>query len=430
MRVHTEQRDSWPPEYVEEPDIQCTFIRQAAGSLQSTAIEGVGDLPKFSQAQKKRYKFASTPMLPILGRVGGVPPALPGASPTGKGDSPASVIRRANGQTQPNGPTVCVDWLRMRGSWVTRHKAIRLLESFFGESQPGKGRFFLNSGQRFSTGGIFFDEGCEKNSQHTVIEIPGSLLAELESIDLVHQLVYELRAIGCSAIRCDIAIDFRDQPNLIQTIESSCDAGNLTGAKCFDVISGNSGRHKTGYTVNIGKRGSYGSGRFLRVYDKGLQTKTEEPGAWVRWEAELSQDCAQQFIEAFDAADDLYEVCLSHAFGVVDFRDDPGKKLARRERCKWFKDLIGSVQTTRVKLSRTASTMHSKVRWLQRCVAPMLRTIQRVTGNELDRVVEQITGTVKTNQKYLDDVLVRAVCQSMGVQPYQLHDAYRRGDSF
>ncbi|MHA7812896.1 MAG: replication initiation factor domain-containing protein [Phycisphaerales bacterium] len=320
-----------------------------------------------------------------------------------------------------------MDWLRVSGPRAQRHAALRLLEAFFGKSEPGKGRYFLSCGDRIGDCGVYYDDPAsgEKAAEHMVVDISGGMLSELESNDLVHQLTHELYALGCSATRIDIAVDFDDQPDLIETAYQACKQGKLAGAKCFRIVESENARGSDGRTLYIGKRGKMGSGRMLRVYDKGLETRTKDAGEWVRWEAEYTHDCARQVGDAYARADDPVKCLLQHAFGVCDFKEDPDEKnLSRRPRCKWFEKLVGLIDPSTVRAERAASTIYSKVRWFKDAVAPMLRTVQRVTGADLDRIVHEITGQVQTKPNKLHEPFVRGLCNSLGVPQLNIVSAY------
>lgn len=433
MNEANTEPNAWPPESftnAQEPDP--ISIQEMESSLRSSILTDAQErhLQKLGKWCEKHGKvFRDTPTFPYLAEGGEHgSDGEPAGSAATAGHRPPKVIRGANGheqEAQDNGVAVSVDYLTMTGPRGARHKAASIVEAFFGELKPGNGLLFLNSGLRIgSNAGVFFDEGVENPKDHCAVTIPGSLLTELRSNSLVQQLVEELMRLGFKATRIDVAADHYEAPKLIENALESCEKGFLTGARTYSLREETSSRKLAGRTLYIGKRGKNGSGRFLRIYDKGLETKTREKGDWIRWEVEYTGDCARQVAEDFVAAGELQRVLLDHAMGVVDFKLSPGKKLARRQRCKWFAELLKSLQPKRVTESRVASTVETKVRWFRTCVAPFLRTCQRCTGDNLDRVMKEITGDIPTKPQYLADPLLRSVCDTLGVPPYQLHEAY------
>lgn len=327
-------------------------------------------------------------------------------------DSPPSVIRGAKSQN-----TICIDWLRLSGPRCVFYEVMHLLEKRFGKPELGKGRFFLDTGYHWSEGGMFLDLDAEHNKQHCVIELPGMLISELDFTD-VRQLLHDLCCYGFKVTRIDIAVDLYDRPNLIQTIRDSCNRGELCRSRTYQHIVERSGAALTAHGINIGKRGKLGSGRYLRVYDKGLEQKTAEAGEWIRWEVELSDTCAQQFADKFATQDNAIETALSHALWVVEFREKTGSRmLARRPLATWFEDFTEHVRRERLTAVRAKSTVESYTRWVRTAVVPKLETIARITRTPLGGVIKYIAGEVHHNPDHVNCPKVRTIARSMGVDP-------------
>ena len=350
------------------------------------------------------------------------------------GRAPASTLQRAAGASasQSQAPQlvlrgakcqdlteVSIDWLRMSGPRVCYYEALHLLEKRFGKAEEGKGRFFLNSGHHWAEGGMFYDMDKPDNAKHCLVELPGKLIGELEHSE-VRQIMHDLHTLGFKSTRIDIAVDYYDRPDLIKTITDSCDRGELCRAKTYQNITEHSGGALVGHGVNIGKRGKKGSGRYLRVYDKGLETKTLDPGNWIRWESELSDDCAQQFSIQYTSNPESISCCLSHALWVVEFREQTGARLSRRPLAGWFKEITEETTPERVRAVRAKSTLHSYARWVKTCVAPKFATIANITGNTLGGVIDHISGPVEPRTDHLQCPKVRSVAKSLGAKQIKL----------
>ena len=116
--------------------------------------------------------------------------------------------------------------------------------------------------------------------------------------------------------------------------------------------------------------------------------------------------------------EDFISVALSHAFGVCDFREVTGSEhVSRRPRCKWFEELIGSVQPTRVVQTRAKSTLHSLKRWMQKAVCPKLETLSAATGHSMDTLITTLFGEFEPDPEHLEDSKVRALCIEAGGDP-------------
>lgn len=305
---------------------------------------------------------------------------------------------------------------------------IQTLVNYFGEGMDGeKGGFFQSHSFVIGTLVVYYQQVIRPDrSQYVIAEIPGGMLAEL-SPGQIQSLAYELLGHGCKSTRCDIAIDLYDRPELIEEAHQSWRDGHLVGAKkILHLVEETSGGVVTGKTLNVGVRGKDGSGRYLRIYDKGLQTKTMDEGKWNRWEAELTDDIAAEFILQFAEASDMNQVMLKHAFGVVDFLEEPDIRRSRRQRCAWFQSLLARIEPITLKKRRSASTLYSKMRWYQTCVMPTLQTISDVTSKSLDQVMLSICGPSdhQIREKELHKPFIREVCSAMGIRPHEIVGTY------
>ena len=265
------------------------------------------------------------------------------------------------------------------------------------------------------------------NARHCLAELPGKLIGELEHAE-VRQIMHDLHVMGFKTTRVDIAVDFYNRPHLIDIINASCEAGELCRSKTYQHIVQRSGVAMTGHGINIGKRGKMGSGRYLRVYDKGLETKTLNPGNWIRWEVELSDACAQQFTTQYTTQDESVACCLSHALWVVEFREANGQRLSRRPLAKWYQEFTEEVRPERVRAIRAKSTIESYARWIRIAVVPKLETIAAATRNSVGGVIKHIAGEVHPRVEHLQCPKVRTICLSMGADKNSMKSrVFKRG---
>lgn len=312
---------------------------------------------------------------------------------------------------------VCLDWIRMSGPREMRHNAVEILSAYYGSATYGKGRYFLSNGYRFGNAGVYFDADEGTPRDHAVVDLPGEAMGEVSMLQAV-KILESLFKIGFKMCRLDIAIDLYEHSGLINQVTESCLAGELCRSRKFEPKHTQSGKEITGHGCNVGVRGKDGSGRFLRVYDKSLQTKTGSAGDWVRWEAELADDCAQQAAMQIVEENDIVSVSISHAFGVCDFREVTGSAhVSRRPRCQWFEELLGEIQPTRVVQSRSKSTLHSFKRWMQTAVVPKLETLSAATGCRMDQLIDTLFGEFEPDPEHLEDHKVRALCIEAGSDP-------------
>lgn len=162
------------------------------------------------------------------------------------------------------------------------------------------------------------------------------------------ELLAALAGAGAHCTRLDVAADDADRSVPLAVVRQARDDSNVIGPRVSRVIEGYK-RHgaqqvSTGCTIEFGKRGKDGSGRFLRVYDKELESGGEQPG--IRWEVEFSKDFAQvAFKHLLDADDDaeLARMMGRLLAGSIDFRDRDGGRIQhvdRMPRLDWWQTLV------------------------------------------------------------------------------------------
>ena len=314
-------------------------------------------------------------------------------------------------------PSLSIDWLRMSGPRSQRHEALSLLSEYLGSATSGKGRHFLNSGFRFGNAGIYFDSDDDLRQDHCLVDIPGEGCSEF-TFEQIREVMHELLLLGFKITRVDVALDLFTKSDLIDNVYNSCMSGELCRARRFKPQYEQSGAVVTAHGCNIGRRGKDGSGRYLRVYDKGLETQEEPQGTWVRWEAELSDEPGQEFALQFVQTADYTKVALQHALGVCDFREVTGDHhIDRRPRCAWFQELLEEIRPTRVVKDRPKSTLHSWKRWMQTAVLPRMYTIAEATGNTVETFVAKVFGEQEPDPELLEDDKARALCIELDVRP-------------
>lgn len=300
------------------------------------------------------------------------------------------------------GKEVRVDWLRFSGPRSRLEAIVDLLCQYFGEWQYGRGAMFLARSMRWGVAALYFDEGLEA-ADHCVIDLPGSALALLDR-DEVITLAGELAALSCRPTRVDVAVDFEgDQIQLVQTVDAACRGGELCGARRFEYRERfGSGQRRSLHMVTIGARGNLGSGRYVRVYDKGLETGTADEGRWVRWECEFSDDCAREVVSALVASSDWRTEAMERALGAVDFREANGSvALARRPRSAWWRAVIEGLSVVRTTAKRLKSTLIGYTRWLGRSVWPSLTAFAENLGCSVEQLVSELVGPVKPRYQVL-----------------------------
>lgn len=322
---------------------------------------------------------------------------------------PPLVIRGANKKGEAYDVSVGIDWFRVT-SPIKQHAAVLAeLTARFGPPQPGRGIHFYEASWRFANKAILaYDVDGDKGH---CIDLPGEALATMEPDEAVAFCRSLLWGRRCT--RIDARIDWQadEGVGLIDACISSCRAGELCRARKFKPQEEcTNSLIRTAYGVCFGKRGNDGSGRYVRVYDKGLETGERPEGTWERWEAELTGDVAADAAvrilgetgrpdgERPTASDrpsgeptSWYHAAMSIALGCVEFREQNGSTaLERRPLAAWWAALLENVRPVVIVAKRMPTSLERWTGWMRRCGMPTLVGMAAMTDEPVYQVMERL----------------------------------------
>lgn len=326
-----------------------------------------------------------------------------------------------------------VDWLRFTGGPECLEKVKRFLETATasrGETQ--RGFSFFRSSTLYKGGAVLCTDhyGAEGPTGRCQVELSGSVLGAMDAEE-VQRWSDTFVEFGMRATRSDVAVDLRGPAGsfvsqILDRLEAAAKRGELVGARKWEPVIKYDSQGVCERQVRFGVRGSDGSGRFLRVYDKGLETGEAAEGEWVRFEVEFSDDCAKSVVHAllaawhhWDSRGAVEETIRDVVFGSIDYREVTGtKRLSKRPRCGWwqeFTDAVGSARI-RIKARRVAATAVGMGRWVGN-INRSLTAIALGMGITVAEVLTFFGGNVTVTSKM--------VAKSMEAPVQHLAAAYR-----
>jgi len=162
-------------------------------------------------------------------------------------------------------------------------------------------------------------------------------------------------------------------------------AGDVVGYKKCRFIESteiDSGVH--GDTCYLGVRGRDGSGQFVRVYDKSVESDGYIEG--VRWEVEFTGSRARAvgglLAACYNDADAVKVVgqCIGGAVDFVHRKD--GVPLRRCKRYLWWQVLIDRLGKCDISAERGELSVGRLAAWLERCVVSSLKTCREAYGED------------------------------------------------
>jgi len=218
------------------------------------------------------------------------------------------------------------------------------------------------------------------------------------------QRLASIAGIGGKCPRLDIRLDFFGSDlRLVPLVLEACQAGQLRHLRRFKpypIIS--SDLEVLGEGVGLGSQP-----RYVRVYDKGLQTETLPRGQWVRFEAELKDFAAHEaFCSLFTAPSDaeFASRLLGRLLAVADFRVGPRDvESSRLPRPQWWSDLLASVELVRPAAPSEAPDL---ARWMEALTVQygnLIREAARVAGIAPGAAFEALTHGFRVNRGTRDN---------------------------
>lgn len=246
---------------------------------------------------------------------------------------------------------------------------------------------------------LIFDESPKARRSHNglaVLEIPGEVFDGL-TFEQVKSLLAGLVGLGGRCKRVDVYLDDFQRVVTIDRLRKAVKRGEVVG---FAHSETRQGRRVGGLLqrdeISFGRRGSKGSGKYLRVYDKGLESKGKRD--CLRWEVEFTDNRAEvAFGKLYECGDSvtLGGMCHGLVAGVVDFRAvaaGQDRHLARRGRFTWWSKLLKGVVVFRVRVAKVVQRATRAMRWTERQVAVTLAALREGMGGK--RFASWLTETV------------------------------------
>src|SRR5579875_1270134 len=304
-------------------------------------------------------------------------PASPRSCNTGVNVPKSVPFTTDSCQTGQNGVGVGLDWLTGSFPVDRRHDVVKLLKSFgiccnvqsrgffgYGQSlRSAEGTFVTWSEGMF--GGLLRPEAC--------VSICGAEIGAL-ACDEVLRLLRSLAEFGFNCSRIDCRLDDFDRRVLVPEVAAAVRAGDFLSFRSSRCIESSSSRGK-GVTVELGKRGSCGSGKFLVCYDKFIESRGRINS--IRWEMRFYGDRAREVFNCLRRMEvpAFLQAVGAFVVGNVDFRVSAGgeRHKERCERYSWFESLrIAAGGAVAAVCRPVVRGLEHVYQWIKSAVAPRL----------------------------------------------------------
>ena len=295
--------------------------------------------------------------------------------------SPPQVIRGLNCQKVNN---VGVHWLRMSFNYSCLQEIVDILGVYFGGYvEKDYGLWAFDRSFRFSDcdACVYFDSTLERSaSQHRskfTVELTGSCLELLSGSDLF-EFIRSLVIFSPSCSRLDLYFDDNGRSIVPNELIDIIKRGDFTKFRTFSVIQKFKDCALSQDQVNFGTRGDSGSGRYLRVYDKMLESDCDNKA--IRWELELTKQKSRvifRYLSSLNSESDFLKAVGSFVGGSIDFvyRGDH-QHISRMPRYSFWQNIINILGRSCFKNERKSKSMDDVKVWFKSQIAPSLAMIR------------------------------------------------------
>lgn len=301
------------------------------------------------------------------------------------------------------------DWLNLTFPAGERENVEQIITSYIGEPErQEKGTNTYQESKRWITGAIIaWTEGraecwLSMNGDSCDMILPEHKL----------ELFQELQKHSAKCTRLDAALDVPRSMMSMELVHAAAKSQQVVGFKRYDPrrpIKNMDTGALEGDEANFGRRGKDGSGRYVRVYDKGLESNYSRD--CIRVEAELSGDVAHAWFDLLCQADDVAEfekmmgriVC-----GSIDFADKSGahRHRDRFERLSWWAAIVELVGQAKLVVQRVTPAIQRTMEWAKSALPRALATFcgcVKTQGMHPAEVLADFIGLcVRKGEKLLD----------------------------
>jgi len=304
-------------------------------------------------------------------------------------------------------------WLRISISRQYLKRLKRYCSVFFGEnSTDGRGLWSYDTRHSWLNGAsLNFDSDRDRADKvhqgKATLDVPGRALDEMAGDDL-HSFVIGLRIFQPSCTRCDIFFDdYRRTitPTDLQGIVKRQDYSGYRKAQFKQRYERKQLIHDE---VDFGTRGDNGSGKYLRIYDKVLES--EDRQNCIRWETEFSKDRAHEVFDKLSQTENLRAfttLCGSLLGGAINFIYRTGDiHLSRLSVYGFWQKIKDTLGVLAIRIRKEFTDITGTFRWVHRQVVPTLACLRNMFIDDIDFLnwVSDITsdGELRMSQRQVN----------------------------
>ena len=310
------------------------------------------------------------------------------------GENPRNVIRGLHSHILNQ---IGIHWLRISVLHLHLPILIRFCDRCFGDStQDGYGLWSYDSRYSWTNGASLNYDGSVERSKKVhqgkvTLDIPG------KALDEIHDLQFFINhLIPFQPVCTRIDIFFDDYQRIISPdeLKKIVDKKDFSGFREINIkqrkrgIAGENAMHIIHDELDFGRRGQNGCGKYLRVYDKNLESDGEKN--CIRWEIEFTKERAQTVFDILSrtsSIESFVTITGSLIGGAIAFihRGSKGEKnIGRLLVYDFWKKIIELLGEVSIRVRCKKPDMAGMYRFIYKQVSPTLACLRDTFPNDSD----------------------------------------------
>jgi len=305
-----------------------------------------------------------------------------------KGKTPRNVLRGVNSQIQNE---VGCHWLRISVLRQYLAKLRAFCDFYFGSStQDGYGLWSYDSRYVWSNkASLNYDSDVTRSelvhAGTVCLDLPGQALDGIAQTDL-HLFLLSLRQFNPKCTRIDVFFDDYNRTITPSGLNDIVEARDYSGFRKGQIKRGYDNGQLIHDEVDFGRRGDNGSGQYLRIYDKFLESKGKKN--CIRFEIEFTKERSRKVFDKLSqvtSVDAFATLCGSLIGGSIKFVYRKGdKNIGRLKVYDFWREILELLGSVVIRIPVKKIDISGKYQFIYKQVTPTLALLRDTFVDDID----------------------------------------------
>jgi hypothetical protein len=279
------------------------------------------------------------------------------------------------------GITKGIDWLNVVVEREQVPRVIELLNGYLGHKgeRAEKGTQHYREAHRWESGALVAWTEGRKDAWVSINGGSLALMTPAQHLQVMKELVEDL---GGKCSRVDCRVDVPPELLDLEWVHAAAEGEAFTGFRRYLAMRPRVSGRLEGDQANFGRRGSSGSGKMVRIYNKTLESKGRIRAN--RIECEFSGERAAMVGQALASSSNLESLGRKvgeYAVGQITFidrRPDAHGHIDRMGVLAWWRRILDQVGQAEVTVHRAKASLQAGLEWFAANVTKLASTGRQV----------------------------------------------------